>query len=123
MPFLIVISCKVLVITELFQVCLVVSQTLGEGVLVKMFCWYAREKWGSYFSLVACEDCLEVCFVGLVVERICVWCLAIVAIFMGFGQAGAKRCEGCLKVINWGWQCKSRKGGYFRREGRQVLTM
>ena len=66
-----------------------------------MFCWYAREKWGSQFSLVACKDCLEVCFVGLVVERICEWCLVIVAIFMEFGQAGAKRCGGCLKVINW----------------------
>ena len=29
-----------------------------------------------------------------------------VAIFMGFGQAGAKSCEGRLKVINWGWRCK-----------------
>ena len=45
---------------------------------------------------MACEDCLEVCFVGLVVETICVWCLVIVAVFMGFGQAGAKRCGGCL---------------------------
>ena len=43
---------------------------------------------------------------GLVVQRICVWCLVIVAIFMGFGQAGAKRCGGCLKVISWGWGCK-----------------
>ena len=33
-----------------------------------MFYWYAWEKWGSYFSLVACEDCLEVCFSGLVLE-------------------------------------------------------
>ena len=86
-----------------------------------MLCGYPTEKWGSYFSLVACEDCLEVCFVGLVVERICVWCLVIVAIFMGFGQAGAKRCGGCLKVINWGWRCKSQKGGSFHREGRFSL--
>ena len=50
---------------------------------------------------------------GLVVERICVWCLVIVAIFMGFGQARAKRCGGCLKVINWGWRCKSQKGALF----------
>ena len=28
---------------------------------------------------LACEDCLEVCFVGLVVERICAWCLVIVS--------------------------------------------
>ena len=32
---------------------------------------------------------------------------------MGFGQAGAKRCGGCLKVINWGWRCKSQKGALF----------
>ena len=108
-------------ITELFQVCLVVSQILGEGALVQMFCWYAREKWGSQFSLVACEDCLEVCFVGLVVERICVWCLVIVVIFMGFGQAGAKRCGGCLKVFNWGWRCKSQNGCSFHSEGRFSL--
>ena len=117
MPF---VNCNILQgasITELFQVCLVVSQTLGEGALAQTFCWYAREKWGSQFSLVACEDCLEVCFVGLVVERIRVWCLIIVAIFMGFGQAGAKRCGGCLKVINWGWRCKSQKGGSFHRKG------
>ena len=50
---------------------------------------------------------------GLVVEKICVWCLVIVAIFMGFGQARAKRCGGCLKVINWGWRCKSQKGALF----------
>ena len=71
------------------------------------------EKWGSSLSLVACEDCLEVCFVGLVVEWICVWCLAIAAIFMGFGQARAKMCGGCLKVIDWGWRCNSKKGALF----------
>ena len=65
--------------------------------------------------------CLEVCFGGLVVGRICVWCLVIVVIFMRFGQAGAKRCGGCLKVINWGWRCKSQKGGSFHREGRFSL--
>ena len=70
---------------------------------------------------MACEDCLEVSFVGLVVERICVWYLAIVAIFMEFGQAGAKRCGGCLKVINWGWQCKSQKGDSFHRESKFSL--
>ena len=86
-----------------------------------MFFWYAREKWGSYFSLVACEDCLKVCFVGLVVERKSECCLVIVAILVGFAQAGAKRCGGCLKVINWGWQCKSQKGGSFHKEGRFSL--
>ena len=58
---------------------------------------------------------------GLVGERICVWCLAIVVIFMGSGQAGAKRCGGCLKVINWGWRCMSQKGCFFHREGRFSL--
>ena len=58
---------------------------------------------------------------GLVVQRICVWCLVIVAIFTGFGQARAKRCGGCLKVINWGWRCKSQNGGSFHREGRFSL--
>ena len=98
---------------ELLQVCLVVSQNLGEGALVQIFCWYAREKWVSYFSLVSCEDCLEVCFVGLLVRRICVWCVVIVVIFKGFRQAGAKRSGGCLKVIYWRWRCKLQKGGSF----------
>ena len=73
---------------------------------------------------MACEDCLEVCFVGLVVGRIYVWCLVIVVLFMGFGQAGAKRWGGgggCLKVINWGWRCNSKKGDSFHREGRFSL--
>ena len=35
------------------------------------------------------EDCLEVCFVGLVLGGNYVWCLVVVAIFMGF--EGAKR--------------------------------
>ena len=69
---------------------------------------------------MACEDCLEVCFVGLVLGRNYVWCLAIVVIFMRFGQAGAKRCGGCLTVINYGWR-KSHKGDSFHREGRFSL--
>ena len=40
-------------------------------------------------------------------------CLAVVAIFMGFGQARAIGCEGCLKVISWGWRCKSQKRALF----------
>ena len=58
---------------------------------------------GVKFSLLTCENCLDVCFMGLVVGRNYVWCLVIVVIFMGFVQAGAKRCVGCLKVIIWGW--------------------
>ena len=72
----------------------------------------------SRFNLLVCEDCLEVCFVGLVVGRNYVWLLVILVIFMGFRQVGAKRCGRCLKVINWGWRCKSQKGGCFHREGR-----
>ena len=98
------------------------SQALGEDTIVLMFCWYAMEQSRSLFSLVVCEDCLDVCLIGiLVVERNYVWCLVIVVIFMGFGQAGAKRCGGCLKVINWGWRCKSQKGDSFHREGRFSL--
>ena len=37
-------------ITELFWACLVVSQVLGEGALVQMFCWYIREKRGGVSS-------------------------------------------------------------------------
>ena len=70
---------------------------------------------------MACEDCLEICFVGLAVGRNYVWSLVIAVIFMRFGQAGAKRCGGCLKVINWGRQCKSQKGDSFYREGRFSL--
>ena len=82
------------------------SQTLGEDtVIVLIFCWYAKEKWGSYFSLVACEDCLDVCFKRLVIGMKYVWYLLIVVTFMGFGQAGG--------VIIWGWRCKSQKGRLF----------
>ena len=66
-----VFVCNILqgvLITEPFWICLVASPTLGEGILVQILCRYAREKWGSQFSPVVCEDCLEVCLVGLVVE-------------------------------------------------------
>ena len=51
----------------------------------------------------ASEDCLEVCFVGLVVGRNYVWCLVIVVVgvviilVMGFG--GAKRWGDALKSL------------------------
>ena len=71
---------------------------------MQMFCeGDVGEKWGSSFSLMACEDCLEVCFVGLVRGRNYAWCLVIVVMFMGLGQAGTKICGGCLKVTNWAW--------------------
>ena len=64
---------------------------------------------------MAWEDNLEVCFVGLVKEKNYVWCIVMVVIFMGFGLVRAKRCGGCLKVINW--RCKVEeqvtKGGLF----------
>ena len=34
-------------ITELFQVCLVVNQTLRGGALVQMICWYMGERRGG----------------------------------------------------------------------------
>ena len=49
---------------------------------------------------------------GLVLERNYVWCLVIVVIFMRFGQAGAKSCGGCLKVINCGWRKSQKRGTY-----------
>ena len=61
---------------------------------------------------MACEDCLGVGFVGLVVERICVWCRIMVAIFMGFGQAGGKRC-GDAKSRHLGVAMQVAKGGLF----------
>ena len=70
---------------------------------------------------MACEDCLVVCFVELVVGRISIRCLIIAVIFMGFGQAGAKRWEECLKVINWGWRCKSKREGRFSLCNTAVL--
>ena len=45
----------------------------------------------------------------------------IVAIFIGFAQARAKKCGGCLKIIIWWWRCKSQKGGSFHWEGRFSL--
>ena len=42
---------------------------------------------------------------------------------MGSGQAGAKKCGGCLKFINWGRGDVSHKRGWslFHREGRFSL--
>ena len=81
-----------------------------------MFCWYAREKWGSLFSLVAYEDCLEVCFVGLGVGRIFVCCL--VNCQMEFGQVGSKRCGEMLKSYQLG---VAMQGDSFHRENRFSL--
>ena len=61
---------------------------------------------------MACDDCLEVYFVGLVAERICVWCLVIITIFMG-----------CLKSHQLGvaMQVTNGGGGSFHRGGRFSL--
>ena len=64
---------------------------------------------------MACEDCLEVCFVGLMVERICVWCLVIAVIFMGFGKAGAG--VGMLKSHQLGVAMQVTKEGSSHWEG------
>ena len=53
---------------------------------------------------------------GLVVEGNSVWYLVIFVIFMGLGKAGAKRCRGCFKFINWGGNVSHKKEG-------EVLTM
>ena len=73
-----------------------------------------RGKGGGVSSvmLVASEDCLEVCYVGLVGGGNYVWYLVIFFIFMGIGQAGAKRCGGLFKVINGGTML-AKKGGLY----------
>ena len=50
---------------------------------------------------------------GLVVGRNYAWCLIIVVIFMGFGQAGAKKSGRYLKVINWGGGERQKRGTLF----------
>ena len=61
-----------------------------------------REKLETYFRLVACEDCLEVCFMGLVVERICIWCFDIVAIFMVLGMVKSHQLGVAMQVTKAG---------------------
>ena len=46
-----------------------------------------------------------------------VWCLAIVVKLLRFGQAGAKRCGGRFKVVNWSGNACQKSGGSFYREG------
>ena len=60
---------------------------------------------------MASEDYLEVSFVGLVVGGNYVWYLVTVVIFIGLGQAEAKRCGRRFNVINWG-DCCYREGGF-----------
>ena len=73
---------------------------------------------------MAYEDCLALCFLGLLVGRNYVWCLVIVVIFMGLAQAGAKRFGGCLKVINWGLRCNSQRDTLFiGKAGSQYVIL
>ena len=61
---------------------------------------------------MAREGYLEICFVELVVGGNYVWYLMIVVIFMGFGQAGAKRCGDALKP-SIGVAMQAAEGGLF----------
>ena len=61
---------------------------------------------------MAIEDCLEVCFVRLVVGENYIWYFIIVFIFMGFGQAGAKHVGDALNSSNGGSNA-TQKGGDF----------
>ena len=108
-------------ITELFWVCLVASQIVGEGALVQMFSWCAREIWGSQFSLVACEDCLTVCFVELVVQRICVWLPCRSCHIYGIWTSTGNKVWGMLKTHQLGVAMQVTKGDFFHREGRFPL--
>ena len=65
------------------------------------------------FSLVAFENCLQVCFVGLVIERISLWCFVIVLVFIVWRM---------LKSHQLGVAMQVTKAGLFS-QGRQVLTM
>ena len=80
-------------IMEFFYVRLVVSHS-----------WRRCTCTNVLFSLVAYEDCLELCFAGLVVERICAWCLIIVTIFIVWGM---------LKSHQLGVGMQVTKGGLF----------
>ena len=81
-------------ITEFFQICLVVSQTLRGGTLQNVFTGVLRERWVSQFSLVgASEDCLKIRFLGLVV------------------------------VIIWGGNARHKGGGEQFSWGRRLLTI
>ena len=54
---------------------------------------------------------------GLVLGGKYIWCLDKVVIFMGFEQAGAKRCGGHSKVVNWGSNASRKWGALFIRKG------
>ena len=62
-----------------------------------MFCWYAREKWGVSSAWWHVKTAL----------RFSLWDQCQEGSVYG---VLSKRCEGCLKAINWGWRCKSQKG-------------
>ena len=81
-----------------------------------MFYWYAREElvqpggmywlpWGLLWGTSGRKD------------------LCIVEDHSG--QSEAKSCGGCLKVMNWGWRCKSQKLALFigRAGSRCVILM
>ena len=94
------------------------SDSWGRYTL-KCLCWCVEGKAGELVQPGgASEDCLEVCFVGLVVGRNYVWCLVIVVIFMGFG--GAKG-WGRFKSIIWGDNASHKKGKFLWERG--VLIM
>ena len=63
---------------------------------------------GGGVSLACTEDCLEVCFVGLVVGGNYTWYLVLVVIFMGFGR---------FKVINLGGNASQKIGTIFIEMG------
>ena len=63
---------------------------------------------GEFSLRGASEDCLEVCFVVLVVRENYVCCFLIFVIFMGFGGAEV---GDVVKSLFGGWQCKPQKGG------------
>ena len=68
------------------------------------------------------EDCLEVCFVVLVVRGNSLWCLVIIVIFIVFG--GAKRGKDALKSsFGVAMQAKKEKGQFLWGGSHYVILL
>ena len=97
------------------------NSDLWRRYTLKCFYWCVGERWKSQFSLEEQEkDCLEVCFVGLVVRENYVWCLVVVVTFMGFERGMGSSGES-FKVIIWGGNASHKDEQFLWESG--VLIM
>ena len=113
-------------ITELFQVSLVVSRTLGEGAIVQMFYWYAREKCvcggGGVISawwhvMTALRHALRDQW-----QKVSVYGDCVQFPYLWDWTSRSKKLWGTLKSHQLGVVMQVRKLGLFS-QGRQVLTI